>query len=221
GEHFHRVRHQLLGLKGASLDGLKSVHSHVHALNQCRSMIARLGLEKHVHADTAGAAEMIAKQGDPTQAAIASSLAAEIYELEVLASDVEDAEHNTTRFITMEREPRVPALDSVPTITSIVFQVRSVPAALFKALGGFATNGVNITKLESYLVGGGFVAAQFYADIEGHPDDPPVERALEELSFFTTDRRVLGTYAASPFREDPAIYGVLDPDPYKRKLSIV
>ena len=221
GEHFHRVRHQLLGLPGAKIDALSSVHSHVHALNQTRTYTNKLGLERVVHADTAGAAEMVAQKGNPAMAAIASELAAEIYGLEILASDIEDAEHNTTRFIMMEREARVPPMGSGPAITSLVFQVRSVPAALFKALGGFATNGVNITKLESYLVGGGFVAAQFYADIEGHPDDAPVSRALEELDFFTTDRLILGTYAASPFRQDPAIFGELDPDPYKRRLKIV
>lgn len=221
GEHFHRVRSQLLGIPGATLEGLKSIHSHVHALAQCRNIIARLGVEKVVHADTAGAAEMIAKAGDPGMGAIASELAAEIYGLKILERDVEDAEHNTTRFVMMEREARIPRLEDGPAVTSFVFQVRSVPAALFKALGGFATNGINITKLESYLVGGGFVAAQFYADIEGHPEDPAVARAMDELKFFTNDRLILGTYPASPFREDPAHFGAVDPDPYKRSLRLV
>lgn len=221
GEHFHRVRSQLLGLPGATVDGLKTVHSHIHALNQCRNMLQRLGVEKQVHADTAGAAKMVSELGDPTIGAIASSLAADIYKLEILESDVEDAEHNTTRFVMMEREARVPAADEGLIITSLVFQVRSVPAALFKALGGFATNGVNITKLESYLVGGGFVAAQFYADIEGHPDQPAVARALDELTYFTNDQLILGTYPASDFRKDSAMFGTPSPDPLKSKLRLV
>lgn len=199
-EHFQRVNHQLLAPKGATLAGLKTVHSHVQALTQCRGLIRRLGLRPVVHADTAGAAAEVAARGDPTEAAIASSLAAEIYGLDVLMSDVEDAPHNTTRFVVMGREPADPDPAAGPVMTSFVFRVRSVPAALYKALGGFATNGVNITKLESYMVDDRFTVAQFYADIEGHPDQRPVRLALEELSFFSREVRILGVYPAHEWR---------------------
>ncbi|MDO9127475.1 MAG: prephenate dehydratase, partial [Parvibaculum sp.] len=161
GEHFLRVRHQLLGLKGAKLEDLKSVHSHVHALGQCRRVIRDLGLKAVVAADTAGAARQIADAGDPTRAALASSLAAEIYGLDVLRANVEDAEHNTTRFLIMAKEPNDADPEDEPVITSFIFRVRNVPAALYKALGGFATNGVNMTKLESYQLEGTFNASQF------------------------------------------------------------
>jgi len=199
-ENFQRVNHQLLAPKGATLAGLRTVHSHVQALSQCRGLIRRLGLKPVVHADTAGAAADVAARGDPTQAAIASSLAAEIYGLEVLQADAEDAAHNTTRFIVMGREPADPDPAAGPVMTSFVFRVRSVPAALYKALGGFATNGVNITKLESYMVGERFTVAQFYADIEGHPDQKAVRLALEELSFFSREVKILGVYPAHPYR---------------------
>jgi len=153
-----------------------------------------------VHADTAGAARDVAVWSDPRKGAIASTLAAEIYGLDILASDIEDAEHNTTRFVILDREPRVPKPGSGTIVTSFVFRVRSVPAALYKALGGFATNGVNLTKLESYMIGGGFSAAQFYADAEGHPDERPMKLALEELAFFAREVRILGTYPAHPYR---------------------
>ena len=202
GEHFQRVNHKLLAPKGASMDGLKRVLSHEQALSQCRNFLRRHGLQPQVHADTAAAAEFVAEQGDLTQAAIASRLAGEIYGLETLADDIEDAEHNTTRFIIMTRDPVDPPSDDGPVITSFVFQVRNVPAALYKAMGGFATNGVNMTKLESYMVGGEFTATQFYADIEGHPDHTPVRLALEELGFFSRKVMILGVYPA-----DPARYG--------------
>ena len=207
GEHFQRVNHHLLAVPGATIEGLKTVYSHVHALDQCRKVITELKLERLVHADTAGAAEMVSRQGDPADAAIASTLAAEIYGLEILRSDIEDAEHNTTRYLIMEREPRWPSPTSPrPTITSFVFEVRSVPAALYKALGGFATNGINMTKLESYMVGGRFSQARFYADVEGHPDDPGLKFAFEELRFFSRrdSVKILGAYPAHPFRQDPS-----------------
>ena len=199
GEHFHRVRHQLLGVKGATIAQVKRVYSHVHALGQCRKLIRALGVEAVVHADTAAAARMVAQAGDPTQAAIASSLAGEIYGLAILRADVEDAAHNTTRFLVMEPQARWPVHGSGPAITSFLFQVRSVPAALYKALGGFATNGVNLTKIESYL-DAGFNVAQFVVDVEGHPDDPAMKHALEELGFFSNSMTILGVYPAAPFR---------------------
>jgi prephenate dehydratase len=200
GEHFERVRHQLLTLPGARLSELKTVHSHTMALGQCRKVIATLKLKPVVEADTAGAARHLREIGDRTRAAIASSLAAEIYGLEIARADVEDAEHNTTRFVVLAAKPvRVPKSDG-PVVTSFVFRVRNVPAALYKALGGFATNGVNMTKLESYQLEGSFNATMFYADIEGHPEERPVAFAMEELHFFSSEVTVLGTYAASPFR---------------------
>lgn len=203
-EHFQRVNHQLLGVKGARISDLKTASSHIQALSQCRNSLRTLGLKPMVHADTAGAAAEIAARGDKSAAAIASSLAAEIYGLDILKPDMEDAVHNTTRFVVMAQEPIDPDAAKGPIVTSFVFKVRSVPAALYKALGGFATNGVNITKLESYLLDGHFSSAQFYADIEGHPDQRSVRLALEELSFFSREVRILGVYPASPFRAENA-----------------
>jgi len=200
-EHFQRVNHQLLAPEGATLAGLKTVHSHVQALSQCRNLIRKLGLKPVVHADTAGAAAEVAARGDRSEAAIASSLAAEIYGLQVLQADAEDAAHNTTRFVVMGREPVDPDPAKGLVMMSFVFRVRSVPAALYKALGGFATNGVNITKLESYMVDERFTVAQFYADIEGHPELRSVRLALEELSFFSREVKILGVYPAHPFRQ--------------------
>ncbi|HEX9448549.1 MAG TPA: prephenate dehydratase [Dongiaceae bacterium] len=200
GEYFQRVNHHLLAPRGASLAGLKTVASHVQALSQCRNVIRELGLTPIVSADTAGSAAEVARRGDPTAAAIASSLAAEIHGLDVLKADIEDAEHNTTRMVVLSREPIDPDPNQGTVITSFVFRVRSVPAALYKALGGFATNGVNITKLESYMIDGHFTVAQFYADILGHPDQRAVRLALEELSFFSREVRILGVYPASSFR---------------------
>ncbi len=202
GEHFQRVNAMLLGLPGSRIEDLAEIHSHVHALGQSRRLIAELGVRPVQHADTAGAARDVRDRGDPTIAAIGPRLAAEIYGLEVLRADVEDAEHNTTRMLIMAREGAVPPLDGGPAVTTIVFRVRSVPAALYKALGGFATNGINLTKLESYLVGGSFEAAQFYVDAEGHVDAPNVILALEELRFFCPAGAVtiLGCYPAHPFR---------------------
>jgi prephenate dehydratase len=200
GEHFQKVVHHLLAPRGATLAGLKAVHSHVHALPQCRRLINELGLKAVVHADTAGAAADVAQRNDPSIAAIASALAGEIHGLVSLKADVADHANNTTRFVIMQREPVDPDPAKGPVVTSFVFRVRSVPAALYKALGGFATNGVNITKLESYIVDGSFTVAQFYADIDGHPDQRPVRLALEELGFFSREVRILGVYPAHAFR---------------------
>ena len=200
GEHYQPVHHQLLAVKGAKRRGLTHVHSHVHALSQCRKAIARLGLKRVVAADTAGAAAEIARAGDPTQAAIASRLAAEIHGLDIVERDIADAEGNTTRFMVLARKPKLPPMRGGPVMTSFVFRVRSVPAALFKALGGFATNGVNVTKLESYMTDNRFTVAEFWADIEGHPESRPVKLALEELAFFSTMFKLLGVYPAHPVR---------------------
>ncbi|MDJ0512907.1 MAG: prephenate dehydratase [Methyloceanibacter sp.] len=200
GEHFERIRHQLLTLPGAKLAGLKSVHSHIMALGQCRKIIANLKLQPVTEADTAGAARHVSEAADPTQAAIASKLAAEIYGLKVAKRDIEDAAHNTTRFVILSAKPVKTKVNNGPVLTTFVFRVRNVPAALYKALGGFATNGVNMTKLESYQLEGSFNATMFYADIEGHPDARPVQLAMEELDFYTSEVRVLGTYPASQFR---------------------
>jgi prephenate dehydratase len=168
-------------------------------LSQCRNLIRSLGLNPVVAADTAGAAAEIAERGDPTVAAIASELAGEIYGLLSLKENIEDAEHNTTRFLIMSREAKCPPRGT-PTVTTFLFRVRNVPAALYKAMGGFATNGVNMTKLESYMVGGAFAATQFYADVEAHPEDRPLALALEELAFFSREVKILGVYPAHPLR---------------------
>ncbi|HYH34049.1 MAG TPA: prephenate dehydratase [Nocardioides sp.] len=200
GEHFLRIQFTLMGTAGATTGSIRTVHSHVHALGQCRKVIRELGLSPVVSGDTAGAAREIAEMGDPTQAAIAPPLAAEIYGLDILREDVEDEEHNTTRFVVLSRDYVEAAPGAGPVVTSFVFNVRNLPAALYKALGGFATNGVNMTKLESYMVDGRFTATQFLAEVDGHPADPGVARALEELAFFTTDVKVLGVYPAAPER---------------------
>ena len=201
GEHFLRIRHQLLGLKGAKLANVKRVFSQGPALAQCLKVIRTMKLKAENWHDTAGSAHHVAELQDPAVAAIASSLAGELYGLEVLKANVEDESHNMTRFLIMAHEP-----DDAPNegriITTFVFRVRNVPAALYKAMGGFATNSVNMTKLESYQLGGSFNATQFYADIEGHPQDRSVKLALEELAFFTSKLTVLGIYPASPLRDD-------------------
>ena len=200
GEHFDRVEHHLLAVRGASLKTITKVHSHVHALGQCGRFLRRHGLEPVVHADTAGAAAEIARMNDPASAAIASALAGEVYGLKSIRARIEDAQHNTTRFLVLARRPLRRRRDETPVVTTFVFRVRNVPAALFKALGGFATNDVNMTKLESYMLGGDFFATQFYADVEGDPRDRNVALALEELEFFSREVRILGTYPADPFR---------------------
>lgn len=200
-EHFLPIHFQLMVLPGTKLEALRSVHSHVHALGQCRRIIRRLGLKAVVAGDTAGAAREIAEIGDPSRAALAPALAAEVYGLDVLERDVEDEAHNTTRFVVFSPEPEPVAQGAEPCVTSFVFRVRNIPAALYKALGGFATNGVNMSKLESYMVDGEFTATQFYAEVDGHPEDTGLRRALDELGFFSRELRVIGTYPAHPFRE--------------------
>ncbi len=202
GEAFQRVEHCLLAPKGASIAGLKRAHSHAVALGQVRNILQELGLQAVIEADTAGAAEQVAGWNNPEDCAIASSLAAELFGLEILRRNVEDASHNTTRFYVMARAPRQVAPETPGLMTTFVFRVRNVPAALYKALGGFATNGVNMTKLESYMVGGHFTATQFLCDVEGHPEQPALRRALEELSFFSRETRILGVYPAAQFRKD-------------------
>ena len=201
GEHFERVEHCLLARPGATLQGLRRAHSHPMALGQVLKVIKELNLTPVIQADTAGAAEIIAREGGLEDAAVASALAAEVYGLEILRRNVEDALHNTTRFYVMSRERKLPPPAEVPhPVTTFVFRVRNMPAALYKALGGFATNGVNMTKLESYMLDGAFTATQFLCDVDGHPDEPNLFRALEELRYFSRELRVLGTYPASPFR---------------------
>jgi prephenate dehydratase len=199
-ETFAPIHFQLLGVPGATLAGLRSVCSHVHALGQCRKIIRQYALAPVVAGDTAGSAREVAQWRDPSRASLATQLAGEIYGLRTLAADVEDEAHNTTRFVVLSKTPHWAAPRNGPVVTTFVFRVRNVPAALYKALGGFATNGVNMTKLESYMVEGEFTATQFLADVDGHPDDPPLARALEELEFFSRELRVLGVYPAHPFR---------------------
>ena len=201
GEHFLRIEFHLLAVPGAKLSDIKEVHSHVHALGQCRNFIREHKLKPVVAADTAGAARELAELGDKTRGAIATKLAAETYGLKVLAKNIEDEEHNTTRFVILAKKRQDAKAGTGKIITSFVFRVRNVPAALYKAMGGFATNSVNMTKLESYQLEGQFSATQFYADIEGHPDDANVKLALEELNFFSSYVRVLGAYPASSYRE--------------------
>jgi prephenate dehydratase len=204
GEHFIPIRHQLMAPRGATLQSLKRVHSHIQALGQCRQTLRRLGLTPVTAADTAGAAREIAELASVEDGALASRLAAEVYGLEILKEDVADAHHNTTRFIVLSPKPDDAEPEDGPCVTSFVFRVRNVPAALYKAMGGFATNGVNMTKLESYQIDGSFTATQFYADIDGHPSERPVRLALEELQFFSTELKVLGVYRAHPFRRAAA-----------------
>jgi prephenate dehydratase len=200
GEWFLPIRNQLMAPKGATLAGLKLVESHVMALGQCRNFLRKLGVKTMVAADTAGAAREVAERGDKARAAIASTLAAEIYGLDILAPDIEDEAHSTTRFLVLSRERRWAPRDKGAVITTFVFQVRNIPAALYKALGGFATNAVNMTKLESYMIEGNFFATQFYADVEGHPDDHGLKLALDELNFFSEKIAILGVYPAHRFR---------------------
>jgi prephenate dehydratase len=201
GEYFLPIHFQLMAPRGATRAGLKSVYSHVHALGQCRKIIHDLRLSAFTAGDTAGAAREVAEWSDPSKAALAPRLAAEIYGLDILAENVEDETHNTTRFIVLSKTESWAPADAGSTVTTFVFRVRNVPAALYKALGGFATNGVNMTKLESYMVDGEFAVTRFLADVDGHPDQPGLARALEELRFFSREVEILGVYAANPFRE--------------------
>ncbi|MCF3639014.1 prephenate dehydratase [Rhizobium sp. TRM95111] len=202
GEYFMPIRFQLMVLPGVSTDEIRTVHSHIHALGQCRKIVRLNGWKPVIAGDTAGAAKLVAERGDRSMAALAPRLAADLYGLEIVAENVEDIESNITRFVVLARDPvsvsRAGADEVI--VTTFVFNVRNIPAALYKALGGFATNGINMTKLESYQIGGKFYATQFYADIEGHPDDLHVKRALEELRFFSEKVRILGTYRAHPMR---------------------
>jgi len=199
-EYFAPVHHHLLALPGVALGEIGTVRSHVHALGQCRNLIRELGLTAVVAADTAGAAAELARTGERGTAVIASELAGGIYGLVTLRSNVEDAAHNTTRFVVLSRTPLSPPSGSGLVVTSFTFRVRNVPAALYKALGGFATNNINMTKLESYMVGGRFTATEFYADVEAHPDERRLVLAMEELRFFSESVTILGTYPAHPFR---------------------
>ncbi|MBL8673255.1 MAG: prephenate dehydratase [Rhodospirillales bacterium] len=199
-EHFQRVEHCLVATDGASLKTIRSARSHVQALAQCRSFLKKHRIAPVAHADTAGAAKEIAGLGDPSVAAIASSLAARIYGLRILARNIEDADHNTTRMLVFAREAATTDWAAVPCLTAFLFRVKSRPAALYKALGGFATNGVNITKLESYLSGAAFEQALFYAEVEGHAQRRGLQLAFEELSFFSDEFKLLGTFPAHPFR---------------------
>ncbi len=201
GEYFLPIHFNLMALPGARIEDIKSAHSHVHGLGQCRNIIRKHRWRAVIEADTAGAARVVAEAGRKDQASLSPPLAAELYGLEVLAENVEDHANNITRFVILSKnENRVPRRSNGKTITTFVFKVRNIPAALYKAMGGFATNGVNMTKLESYQLGGKFYSSQFYADIEGHPDDPNVALALEELDFFSKDVRILGVYPAHPDR---------------------
>ncbi|MBK5922386.1 prephenate dehydratase [Rhodovulum sulfidophilum] len=196
GEAFVRVHINLLAVPGAALAGIRRAMSHTVLLGQCRDFLQTHDIHRVTAADTAGSARQVAETGDPAVAALAGDLAAEIYGLDVLARHIEDHDKNTTRFLLMSRAPDRSRRGDLGMMTTFVFRVRNIPAALYKAMGGFATNGVNMTKLESYMVDGSFTATQFYADIEGHPDDPHVARALEELDYFTSHIDILGVYPA-------------------------
>ena len=198
-EAFVRVRIALMARPGVTLEQIKHVRAHLVLLPQARSFLDANGITSEPAADSAGAAAELAEQTGSTQGVLASSVAADIHGLNVLATDIEDLDHNTTRFLLMSPEPDTSRRGKT-MITTFVFEVRNIPAALYKAMGGFATNGVNMTKLESYMVGGSFTATQFYADIEGNPEDPPVKRALEELAYFTNMIKILGVYPASEGR---------------------
>lgn len=201
GEHYEPIQMALMAVKGAKIGDLRHVYSHAHALPQCRKIIQKLGLEPHVAADTARAAAEVAERGDIAHAAIAAPIAAKIYGLNILQQSVQDATDNVTRFLVWSKKPHVPALTPKKAyLTSFIFGVRNIPAALYKTLGGFATNGVNITKIESYI-DNRLQAARFFCEVEGHPDQKPLKQALEELHFFGEDLRMLGTYPAAPFRK--------------------
>ncbi|NTF85552.1 prephenate dehydratase [Agrobacterium rhizogenes] len=202
GEYFMPIRFQLMVLPGVKKEEIRTVHSHIHALGQCRKIVRANGWKPVVAGDTAGAAKLVQETGDRTMAALAPRLAADLYKLDIIAENVEDTEDNVTRFVILSREEKWAERSSPEEkiVTTFVFNVRNIPAALYKALGGFATNGINMTKLESYQLGGRFVATQFYADIEGHPTDANVQRALEELRFFSEKVRILGVYKGHPMR---------------------
>jgi len=201
GEYFLPIHFQLMAKPGVSIDEITTVYSHVHALGQCRNIIRKHGWKAVVSGDTAGSARQVAERDDRTAASLSPKLAASLYGLNILAENVEDAAHNTTRFVVLSREPVIAPANNGPVITTFIFRVRNVPAALYKVMGGFATNGVNMTKLESYQLDGAFTATLFYSDIEGHPDDKSVAFAMEEMGFFSAEKRILGVYPASPYRD--------------------
>ncbi|GBQ68858.1 prephenate dehydratase [Ameyamaea chiangmaiensis NBRC 103196] len=200
GEHFQRVEHCLLGVPGARIGDIRRILTHPVAMAQVRDVVRELGAEPVTVFDTAGAAEMVAHAADPRDAAVASELAAELYGLDILRRNIEDASHNTTRFYIASREPVRPPVGP-DVMTTVLFRVSNTPGALYKVLGGFATNGINMTRLESYMTEGSFAATQFMLDVEGHPDEPALARALSELTFFARDYLLLGVYPASPFRK--------------------
>ncbi|MCZ7446597.1 prephenate dehydratase [Agrobacterium rhizogenes] len=202
GEYFMPIRFQLMVVPGVTKDEIRTVHSHIHALGQCRKIIRSNGWKPVIAGDTAGSARLVSEKGDRSMAALAPRLAADLYGLDILAENVEDSENNVTRFVVLSRDENWAKRQSSDEIvvTTFVFNVRNIPAALYKAMGGFATNGINMTKLESYQLGGKFVATQFYADIEGHPDDEPVRHALDELRFFSEKVRILGVYKGHAMR---------------------
>ncbi|WP_142779970.1 prephenate dehydratase [Agrobacterium sp. T29] len=202
GEYFMPIRFQLMVMPGVKKDEIRTVHSHIHALGQCRKIIRSNGWKPVIAGDTAGSAKLVSEKGDRSMAALAPRLAANLYGLDILAENVEDSENNVTRFVVLSRDENWAQRQSSDEIvvTTFVFNVRNIPAALYKAMGGFATNGINMTKLESYQLGGKFVATQFYADIEGHPDDEPVRHALDELRFFSEKVRILGVYKGHAMR---------------------
>ena len=200
GEHFLPIQFQLMGLKGAKPEDADRVLSHVHAHGQCRTVTKKYGYQSVTVHDTAGAAKIVAEEGDPTQVALAPTLAAELYGLEIYEADISDNVDNTTRFVVLAPNPYEPTGKEKKVITSLVFKTRSVPAALYKALTGFATNGVNITKLESYIADASFTVAQFYADLDGAHTDPDVAIALQDLNYFSEHVLILGSYPASSFR---------------------
>lgn len=202
GEYFLPIHFQLMVLPGVKREEIKTVHSHVHALGQCRKVIRENGWKPVIAGDTAGAARLVSDLKDRSMAALAPRLASGLYGLDILQENVEDAENNVTRFVVLSKKKNwiTRTTDDERIITTFVFRVRNVPAALYKAMGGFATNGINMTKLESYQIGGRFIATQFYADIEGHPDDHNVKLALEELQFFSKEVRILGVYRGSDVR---------------------
>ena len=201
GEYFHKVSHHLLACPGSSLETIKTAESHLHALAQCKDFLSRNKIKPIISADTAGAAEEISKVKNNSRAAIASELAAKIYNLTILKSNIEDATHNTTRFLFMKENFEEVRMKNTDYITSFIFKVRNIPSALFKALGGFSSNKINMLKLESYMLKGSFKATQFYVDIEGHPEDDNVKQAFEELGFFSKEVKILGYYPASELRK--------------------
>ena len=201
-EHFQEINHQLMVKPGASLDTIKNVRSHSMAIGQCNAAIKKYNLDVIIMADTAGSAKFISEYGTTEDSAIASTLAADIYGLDIIDTNIQDMKNNTTRFLIMSKELQQERNKNLSYLTSCIFEVKSVPSALYKALGGFATNGVNLTKLESFIVDGDFNKAQFYIDLDGHAEDQSVKGALEELSFYTEKLKVLGVYPKHSYRNN-------------------